>query len=203
MAGIVRRRDDRALDLYLLVLAICSKEPWDVTLPAAVWTRTLHLTNAPSAVSKAWRRLEHAKLIRRERHGRLTRVFLLREDGSGEPYTHPGADGRPYFRVPFDFWLAPQGWNRRMPLSAKAVLLVGLSLPDAFILPYDRAPDWYGVSADTAARGLRWLRKHDLLYVEKRLKPAPLSAQGYTEERRYTLMPPFGPRGVKRGAKAS
>jgi hypothetical protein len=35
------------------------------------------------------------------------------------------------------------------------MLLIALSLPDGFRQPYDRAPDWYGVSFDSAEEGLK------------------------------------------------
>ena len=73
-------------------------------------------------------------------------------------------------------------------------MLIALSLDDGFILPIEKAPDWYGISADTANRGLLDLRKAGLLDVEKRTKKAPLSPEGIAQDFHYTLNPPFGPR---------
>lgn len=204
LARFIRRHDDRALDLYLLVRAAASGDPWDVTLHSNVWARMLYLkqgAGATSAISKTWRRLEEAQLITRVRRGPLTSVTVLREDGSGNSYTRPKTANDPYFKLPLDFWLAPEGWNRKLSLPAKAALLIALSLTDEFILPYEKAAEWYGISADTIGRGLRELRELELLAVERQLKDAPLAPEGYTLELSYTLKPPFGPLGYSRRQK--
>ena len=60
------------------------------------------------------------------------------------------------------------------------MLLIALSLSDDFRLPAEDVPDWYGISADTASRGLRGLIDHELLVMRKHFKTAPLSPVGYT-----------------------
>lgn len=75
------------------------------------------------------------------------------------------------------------------------MLLIALSLEDGFILPYERAKPWYGLSGDTAGRGLRALQHADLLAVRKEYREAPLAPEGYTQRLHYTLKPPFGPKG--------
>lgn len=91
LAELCRRQDERALDLYLLFHATASADPFDVVLPAGVWARAIGLsatsTSARSAVSKAWRRQEDLRLIRRERSGNFSRVVLLDESGKA------GVDG--------------------------------------------------------------------------------------------------------------
>lgn len=77
------------------------------------------------------------------------------------------------------------------------MLLVALSLSDDFILPERRAREWYGLSPDSAGRGLRGLKDRGLIYERVMQKAAPASPNGYTRQHHYTLMPPFGPRGVK------
>lgn len=194
LAGLVKNRDERALDLYLMLHAVASAPPWDVTLPAAVWGRTLGLLvpgSAETSVSKIWRRLERRQLIARHRVGRQASITLLREDGSGAPYTHPGAGKEPYLQLSFRFWTAPEAWHRELTLAAKAVLLIALSIPTGFILPLEKAEGWYGISADTAHRGLQSLRKHGLLDARKEFKKAPLSPLGYTEQTLYSLQNPF------------
>jgi len=197
LAELVHRHDERALDQYLLLHAAASADPWNVDLPAATWARAMGLAGetATSAVSKTWRRLEDLGLVARTRSRRLASVTLLREDGSGEPYTHPGRgrDREPYFKLPYAYWTDEQEWHRTLKLPAKAVLLIALSLRDDFILPAERAPDWYDLSPDSADRGLRMLRQKGLLQRRTELKVAPLSAIGVTEEFHYTLKPPFGP----------
>jgi hypothetical protein len=59
-----------------------------------------------------------------------------------------------YFKIPFGYWLDAEGWHTTLSLRGKAALLIALSLPSPFILPTERAPAWYGISADTLERGL-------------------------------------------------
>ncbi len=159
---------------------------------ASVWARALGLSNSPSsrsAVSKALRRLEDLALITRVRAGNRTKVVLCREDGSGEVYVHPSQVRERYLKVSYDYWR--KGWHHRLSLRGKVVLLIGLSLNEGFILPQERGPDWYGISADTVQRGLHELIEHELLGVESIRKKAPLAPEGFTLERHYTLHAPF------------
>ncbi|MGH2355066.1 MAG: hypothetical protein ACRDJN_25945, partial [Chloroflexota bacterium] len=196
LAQLVRHHDERALELYLLILAAASAPPYDVTHPARVWARVLFLegNSGPAAISKTLARLEAYRLIRRERVGRLTRVVLLRENGSGEPYTHPATSTppEPYLQLPHAYWL--EGWHRTLTLPGKAVLLIALSLASQFLLPGEQAKAWYGISADTVQTGLRELRQAGLLDSRPVYKLAPLSAEGVTTEWRHTLRSPFGHR---------
>lgn len=190
LADFVSARDEIALDLLLLALASASAPPHDVLRPTEVWLRALgrdpRSKSSAAAVSRAWKRLEERRLITRVRQGRLLRVELRREDGSGDAYAYPtGSSSDLYFKLPFAYWT--ENLHNTLTLRAKTMLLIGLSLPDGFVLPYERVPDWYGVSADTAQRGFRELSEKDLLEVETGYKAAPLTAQGWTEERRYTL----------------
>jgi hypothetical protein len=204
IAPLVKAGDLRALQLYLLLLTKASSEPWDSALPATVWARALGLPlpetkTARSTISKIWLRLERHGLVTRSRSKRWADVFLLREDGSGLPYTSPGKVGDHYIRVPLALWSTgpdeSRRWYQVLSLPELAVLLIARSLSDGFWLPYERGPEWYGISADTIGRGMASLSKHELIHIDKTFKKAPLSAVGYTEERRYTLQPPFGPVG--------
>jgi hypothetical protein len=210
LADFVTAGDLRALLLYLLAMARASrKEPWNVVLPAAVWARALGIDlpltkTASSTISKAWARIEDRKLIHRGRSGRLAEITLLREDGSGKPYTHPKDEGG-YFKLPHVFWLeGPQDseepWYEVLDLPAVAMLLIASSLQPNFALALDRVPQWYGFSTDTAHRGFATLAEHEILQINKVYKKAPLSPLGYTYENRYRLNPPFKHR---RGAAAS
>ena len=40
---LLRAHDERGLDLYLLLRAAASADPWDVARPAPVWSRALGL----------------------------------------------------------------------------------------------------------------------------------------------------------------
>ena len=202
--GLVRAGDRRALLLFLLLLTKASSAPWNAALPAPVWARALgldspELATARSTVSKIWLRLERAKLVRRERYERLADVFLLKEDGSAKKYIPPGSRGESHFKIPLALWLeGPDDqtrWYQVLSLPELLVMLIGRSLGDQFWIPFEKAPIWYGVSADTIARGVNSLTERSLLSVEKRFKKAPLSAVGYTSEQRYTLRAPFGPTG--------
>jgi hypothetical protein len=196
LADFVRRHDDRALELYLLFLAVASAPPWNVDESAKVWARALHLGATPGAVSgisKIWKRLEDRHLVARTRVRRRASIIALREDGSGEPYAHPGISREPYFKLSFEYWTAEEAWYRKLRLAEIAMLLIGLSLGREFSLPYQKARPWYGISADTAERGLQSLRDRGLLSMRTEFKEAPLSPDGYTEQRLYTLQPPFHP----------
>ena len=194
LAQLVRRRDLRALQLYLLALTLASTEPWDVKRDSRVWARALDLgttTSSREAVSKAWRRLRDLKLVSSSRDHRRAKVTMLREDGSGEPYAYPDPDRREdrYLRLPFAFWT--EGWYQRLSLPAMAMLLVLLAEKDDVVLPIDRVPEWYGISRASAQRGLEELRQQGLaeLRIEQRIEP--LAPEGYTFERHHRLVGPF------------
>lgn len=163
--------------------------------------------SAKSAISKAWLRLERYGLIERDRRKRLAVVTLLREDGKRSGYTHPGEVKDRYLKLTNKFWqegpadTVDRHWYEILTLPELAVLLIALTLGDGFRLPFEKAPEWYGVSADTVARGVHGLEKRGLLTIDKLFKIAPLSAVGYTAEHRYTLQPPFGPKGTRSGSK--
>ena len=144
-------------------------------------------------------RLERHSLVIRQRWKRMAKVTLLCEDGSGLPYTSPGARRESYLQVPTALWTKADStdtrWYRALTLPELAVLLIARSHGDNFRLPYEDAAKWYGISADSIARGLRGLQRRDLLDVTKTYKKAPLSPVGYTAELRYTLQAPFGPLG--------
>ena len=57
-----------------------------------------------------------------------------------------------------------------------------------FALPVEKAPDWYGISADTAQRGLSELVRRGALKRARTPKKAPLAPQGFTYDSRYTLI---------------
>lgn len=180
------------MDLYLLAHARASAPPFDVALPARVWARALGLgesSSAESQISKSWRWLEEHRLLASRRRGRWREVQLLREDGSGEPYTHPGRGEGDYFRLPYAYWEG--NFHNRIGLPAKAILLIALSLQADFVLPNERGAAWYGLSRDTVRKGLRTLETLGLLSRRVERKPAPLERLGYTLERHYTLRSPF------------
>jgi len=94
-----------------------------------------------------------------------------------------------YFKLPHAFWL--EGWNERLGLPATSVLLIALSLRQAFSLPHERGGEWYGISRDTIRRGVDQLLEHDLITVRVVWRATMRSPTGATEERRYTLAGAF------------
>jgi len=192
--------DERALDLFLLHRALVSAEPWTSRpLDSRVWARTLGLHHdvdqGVTAMSKVWRRLEGTyRLVDRSRSGRLTVLTSLREDGSGKAYTSPngGTRAERYFTLPFDYWTGEQRAYTTLSFPAKVMLLVSSTLKPGFVLPTEKARDWYGVSTESAERGLRALRESGLLERVTSVKEAPLSPTGKTQEYHYTLKRPYG-----------
>ncbi|GAA1616367.1 hypothetical protein GCM10009789_82940 [Kribbella sancticallisti] len=205
LSGFVSHRDKRALNAYLLLLAIGDSGPGasgpNTRLPLAVWARAFDTdltTTGPSATaaaSKVLTRLEDRKLITRARRGRerQIQVGLLREDGSGEPYTRPGTGNQDRFlALSNDYWT--EGWHEELDLPGIAMLLVALHEKPGFRLPAEHAPRWYGWSADTTERGFAELVDANLLRKDSRLVKAPLSPTGLAKVNEYRLLPPFAPR---------
>lgn len=208
LAGMVKNRDQRALDLYLLMRLLAVKEPFDATQEAGGWARALNL-RGPSAlrtVSRVWTRLVRYKLVSRARAKNKASMTPLMEDGSGDVFTRITQRDR-YFRIPIEYWTAPEGWYARLELAAKAMLLIALSLPPEFVLPSTQVPGWYGISSDTAQKGFRQLERFDLIRYRDERKTAPMTTIGYTMERHYTLQGAFyvvtANRDIKRVPKAS
>lgn len=196
LADFVRRGRESALDQYLLLLAWASSAPFDVRRDSRIWARACGLApdeSGRAAVSRNWRFMRSLDLVEVERASRLARVRPLREDGSGEPYSHPGSVRQSYFQLPYEYWTSSH--YELLALPGKAMLLVALTLNDAFTLPADRGPAWYGMSPSTVERGLRELRRSDLLQSNRVRVAAPLAPEGYTFVNKYTLRAPYGPRG--------
>lgn len=213
LAEFVAAGDHRGLILYLLLMTKASGGDFSVALAASAWARALGLPNptartATSAVSKTWLRIEQRGLITRTRVARRAVVTPLMEDGSGQPYTNPGAARDSHFSLPNAFWLegpekSSSRWYEVLQLPDLAMLLIARSLGDGFRLPYHEVPAWYGISADSAARGLSRLTREGILDRNKWFKAAPLAPQGYTAEYHYTLQPPFGPIGHSQVRRAA
>lgn len=188
LATIVRRGDERSLDVYLLSLALVAGPPALVAANVAHWPTMLELPQQrpQHALRKTLRRLEEHRLIAVRKY---LEFEVLKEDGSGQAYARPGSEPRvdPYVQLPFRYWLGQEQSHYRLPLAAKAMLLIALSHRDDFSLPFDRVPLWYGISRDTAQRGFQALRQAGLVSVEMGLKEAPRAPYGRTADFRYTL----------------
>ena len=75
-----------------------------------------------------------------------------------------------------------------------------MSLRPGFILPQSHVQEWYGISAATLSKGIKALRKADLLAVKRDTEVAPLAPKGFRHVYRYTVLKPFDrrPSGRKR-----
>lgn len=202
LAAIVSRGVPTALDQYLLVHARAAGRPdgdeinYDVTLSARVWTRLLGLADDESGrrtVGRNWAALEELNLVAKRRTGRQNTVTILREDGSGLPYTRPKTKDDPFLKIPYDFWL--DGHAEELKLPGMALAVIACSLTDWFPLPFDKGPTWYGIGSSTVERGLRELRRADLIEAKHTWRETPLSETGWTKDMRYRLKPPLGPLG--------
>jgi len=209
-ANLVRAGDHRGLLLYFLVLTKASSGTWNSRLPSAAWARALdhplpNTKSASSAISKTWLRLERQNLVSRTRVKKLADVAILREDGTGVDYTHPGQAKDAHFKLPLSLWTAGpadgQRWYQTLTLPELAVMVIARSLYDGFPLPYENVPEWYGISADTFSRGAKGLAHHGVLRIDTDYRKAPLSASGWTTENHFTLLPPLGPVGARAGRR--
>lgn len=198
LGELVRRGDERALDLFLLHRACASAVPWDVTHPSTTWARTLGLVrpdlldsidrNAGAQVSKVWRRLEDRGLVRRERTGRRTRVIVLDESGSGAEYDAPE---KGYSRLPYAYWTADERWYLNLSLASKAVLLIAIQQRPAFDMPEEFVAQRYDISRDTWRNGSAELEKCGLLQVTRTFQEDWLAATARRGRSTYKLMGPF------------
>lgn len=198
LAEIVKSHDETALDLYLLLRTLASAEPWDVVRDARIWGRMIghgsDVDGGAAIVSKAWRRLdEKYRLIERSRSGRLARITVLDESGDRTDYQSPATG---YFKIPFDYWLAPEAWYLNLSLAAKATLLIALSLKQPFALPAERGPAWYGISADTIGRGLIELRDKGILSRSFQTVTDWNSPTGERTDYRFQLQVPFDAKAI-------
>lgn len=189
LATFVRQSRESALDQYLLLVAWSSGRDEDglygVRRPAAVWARALGLPDdarGRQQVSRNWKLLRDLNLVQTATVGRQTRASLLLEDGTNTKYTPP-AQG--YLALPYAYWR--KGWHEELDLAAKAMLLVFLTLAPRSPLPFGRAPEWYGISKATAERGVRTLRRADLLETVHEPHKSPLAPKGFTKRNVYTL----------------
>lgn len=196
LSTFVSSRRKRALDLYLLIHAIASSPPYEVTMPARIWAQALGMSQTNSSavhISTTLSWLEERRLIDTSRVGNRRRIVLLSDDGSGLPYRHPALvspqERVGYFKLSFDYWL--ERWHTSLDLAATAVVLIALSLPDKFVLPQRHAAEWYGISRDTVQRGLKSLQDLGLLTYTLTSKVAPTSPTGVTVDRIYSLTGPL------------
>ncbi|MFI5534538.1 hypothetical protein ACIA8O_38985 [Kitasatospora sp. NPDC051853] len=213
LAEFVTNGDLRGLRAYLVIIAATSAETaegWSTSHSGGVWARAFGTTenatpaSARTAVTKVFQRLRERNLITYERVAGSwdIQVTLLREDGSGQPYTRPGNQNRDaYLKIPFELWRT--GLFDELSLPALAMLLTASCEPAFFELPTERMKEWYGWSPDTAERGFRELAKTGVIQVYKTYITAPLSPTGTAEVNRYMLLDPFIARPVRKKAAST
>lgn len=191
LAKLVTDRQQVALDLLLLRLALEPIIGPDDPIQGQVWARLLDKT--PATISRTWQVLDQLGLVRRIPH---RPVELLREDGSGKPYSHPGAAGdrQPYFGLPRRYWT--DGWHTELGMPGKAILLILLaetnqSSSQTLHAATEKIGDYYGISTTTARRGIDELKEHSLLGERWTQVPAPRSPLGHTLQADRWLKNPF------------
>ena len=175
--------------LYLALLwqAGGGDERHSVDFPARAFAELLDLPDperrGDRRVREAIKLFEKERLLRTERRpGQPSVLALLQEDGSGDPYTRPGAHASQakergevarshlFVRLPAGFWT--HGWALALSAPALATLLVLLeatrngAMADKWISPSERR--WYGLSDDTWTRGIAELARYGLVEVAKK-----------------------------------
>lgn len=194
LAAFVSSQDARGLRTYLLIRALISSgdRGWSCTYPSQMWVRALALgehaeeDSARSAVSKVFSRLIRRSLIERSRANKLSSLTILREDGSGADYTHPGTVREAHFKLPHAFWT--EGHYNTLTLPGIAVLLIALSLPNDFYLPFSKAKAWYGIGEETAQDGMRQLVDLGLITFRVEWIMNQSAKDGWQSQRYYTLV---------------
>ncbi|SDI98343.1 hypothetical protein SAMN04488693_1412 [Arthrobacter subterraneus] len=183
------------LKLELSFLWFAVNPPHDLSYPARVWALLLGLDDPEGRgtrrVRQAMSALEAAELIWiRTSPGQPSRITLLDEGGSGDPYKLPGdaynkARGtgnewrHRYIQVPDTLWT--NGWIATLSGAAVAMLLVLFAelgqrdhrTVDLWFSP-SHAQKIYAISEDTRSKGLRELRGAGLISARK--KPASRDA---------------------------
>ena len=169
------------LKLYLGLMWLSSKAPYNSDFPANSCARVLDLPdperNGARRIQNAAARLasDDLKLITlKPRAGRTSEIVLLREDGSGEPYSIPKGRFDPakqrqdtYFNVPPMLWSS--GHMQNMSAAALVMLLI--------VLEESRGaagPQWWSVDTfrkrfhinkDVRAKGTKELSQRQLVTV--------------------------------------
>lgn len=180
LAEFVRQHRGRAMDLYLLALSAADGTAHVPPIPAAVWGRALGLEqeSAEPIISRLWRWLESQGLLESGRSGRLKTIRLL------------GIEARPR-DVLLSLAFFRGNFHNRLSIPAKAVLLAALA-ENARLKLTDDDTGLYGLNRDTIRRGLHGLRTIGLIRPHVVRIPSPLTTQGFTFERTYYVLAPFG-----------
>src|SRR5205823_14327958 len=109
------------------LLWIAANPPHDTTFPSRAWAELLDLDDpghrGARRVQEAVAWLETNRFLRSEKiPGLPSRLYLLNEAGTGQPYEHPAKSKQPYVTLPTSFWT--KGWIAVLTGSAVAILLI-------------------------------------------------------------------------------
>lgn len=200
LKSLVASRQERALDLYLLVAAVTGGTGHGVTEWSSTWARSIGVFEekaGASAVSRAWKALKDLGLITTSRGTqRRTTVTKCMEDGSGDPYEPPVNKGEKYLQLPFEYW--EEGMHTKLSLAGKAMFLIALAQrKPKFSLVQARTSDWYGLAQRTVAVGIEDLIAHGVLKQEGFEHFDTLATRsGKGSRPLYRLVKPFHMRGL-------
>lgn len=207
LRSLVANRQERALDLYLLVAAVTSGGDYSVTDWSATWARTIGVFDektGASAVSRAWKPLKELGLIATARgKGRRTTVTKLLEDGTGSDYAPP-VTGEAYLQLPFEYW--DRGLYLTLSLPGKAMYLIALAQRRPrkernFPLVHARISQWYGLAERTVANGIKDLIDNGVLEQDGFESYETLATpSGRASRPLYSLREPFHHRGLPASA---
>lgn len=167
LADLVTGRQERALDLLLLVHALTPVLD-GTPLATSVWAKLLSVKTAcaPAKVVEAIDTLVKYDLLQCHWEGRIPVLKPLLEDASGDPWTRPGStgaeEGPGYFTIPHAYW--DRGVSEELTMPGKAMFLIIAAdtqnpKTPAFKMPVEKATKWYGFSERTAERGYNQLRE--------------------------------------------
>lgn len=197
LARLCSGRKKRALILYLMLLTLWRPDLRPIR--STVWLRLVtvtggNLTWSSSSLSETWTTLVDLGLAERKRVTRMAHVLPRREDAHAE-YSRPTGrtKGDRYFVLPGDFWTGK--WFDTLSLPAICMLLILLKETNdnesEFHITHEQVDEWYGISASSAAKGLKELEDVGLVTVRHDQVPAGLAAQGYTFHLYYSLTGAF------------
>jgi hypothetical protein len=163
-----------------------------LAFPAQLWAQLLDLPEPGTAGARrvhqaqAW--LERNKFITVEAQpGHANRITVLNETGNRQPYLTPGAaanalrakpegSAHRYVQIPSAFWT--NGYMASLSGSGVALFLVLLAQRDVRTPFEDPRPIWispsalrarYALSDDTRTKGIRDLRDHGLVTVNRQV----------------------------------
>jgi hypothetical protein len=177
--------------LYLSLLWVCAREPYDVARPARAWAALLglpdHENGGVRRIQQALRDLADRGFISLEDRGGLpSRVVMKSERGDGgafvpapEAYNSLGKDTSDavtrehrYFRVPSSLWT--EGHIARLKGPSLGMLLAllserrGQASPAVWFSP-GRAQERFGFSPSTRREGLQHLRDLGLVVTKTKV----------------------------------